>query len=108
MTAKKYLYPGLLVASIAAASSVLVFSKDTPAPSGRATASPTTADHVYMDEEEGLEAMIAHYRANMENFSPAEGEITTYEQLNDYLKSLPQNTTKLEDGEITKELWVEP
>ena len=108
MTVKKYLSPVLLVASIAAVSSVLAFSHDAPLSSGRATASPTTADHVYMDDKEGLEAMVEHYRANMENFSPAEGEITTYEQLNDYLKSLPQNTTKLEDGEITKELWVEP
>ena len=108
MTVKKYLYPVLLVASIAAVSSVLAFSHDAPLSSGRATASPTTADHVYMDDKEGLEAMVEHYRANMENFSPAEGEITTYEQLNDYLKSFPQNTTKLEDGEITKELWVEP
>ena len=30
MTAKKYLYPVLLVASIAAASSVLAFSHDAP------------------------------------------------------------------------------
>lgn len=107
MTVKKCLCAVLAMASVAVVSSVLVFSKDTPAPSGRVTASPTTADHVYMDDKEGLEAIIEHYRANMTNFNPAEGEITTYEELNDYLNSLPQNTTELEDGEITKELWVE-
>lgn len=110
MKAKKIIWSLLAIAVVTSLSAVYVFSQGETSARHRtsADAPQNVSDFTNLSAEESLEAAIEFYRSHFETFDPAEGEITSFQELEKYLESIAKSKAICEEDGTWSIILVEP